>query len=282
VTPTGTPIPTPAAGIGVPLYLTMAASVREYAQGATGAATPIINISGSNTTLAGVRGVALDTEGNVYVANYTIGTVTQFAAGANGNSTPVTTLNVPGYPYGVALDGNNNLYVTNWYAEVGSPFVRVYSAGASGSAAPFAAITDATDPASCSGSPPCYNQPAGVAVDNQGNVWVSFIAGNDSGSSLGAVAEYPPGSNGKVTPLRVIIGSNTGLHQPYGIAIDSSSNIWAVNETGSIVEFAASATGNAAPINTISGSNTLLNQNWAIVLLLTHIPICAIFESWKH
>ncbi len=269
-TPTPTSVPTPAAGIGVPLYLAMATSVREYAQGASGTATPIINISGSNTGLGGVRGVAFDTQGNVYVANIGIGTVTQFVAGANDNSTPVTTLNVPGDPYGVALDGNNNLYVTNWEAEVGSPFVRVYSAGASGSAAPFATITDATipDPSGCTGSPPCYQQPAGLVVDNQGNVWVSFIASAVSGSgSTGAVAEYPPGSNGTVTPLGVIIGSNTGLQQPYGIAIDSSGNIWASNLSGTILEFAAGATGNATPINTISGSNTLLNQNWGGLVL---------------
>ena len=64
-------------------------SVTVYAEGATGDATPIQDISGSNTGLNLPNDVAVDASGNIYVANYVGNSVTVYAAGATGNVAPI-------------------------------------------------------------------------------------------------------------------------------------------------------------------------------------------------
>ena len=68
------------------------AGVTVYAEGATGDATPIQDISGSNTGLDFPNDVAVDASGNIYVANggnaYS-NSVTVYAAGATGNVAPI-------------------------------------------------------------------------------------------------------------------------------------------------------------------------------------------------
>lgn len=69
---------------------------------------------------------------------------------------------------------------------------------------------------------------------------------------------FAAGANGNVAPFRRIQGQATGLNTPYGIALDSSRNIYVANYVyiGSVTVFAVGAHGNVAPIQTISGSNT--------------------------
>lgn len=67
-------------------------SVTVYAAGAHGNVRPIRTIKGAATKLNGAAGIALDSAGNTYVAsNEHVGDslVTVYAAGANGNTTPV-------------------------------------------------------------------------------------------------------------------------------------------------------------------------------------------------
>lgn len=64
-------------------------SIVEFQGGSSGGTTPLRTISGAATGLSGVGGVALDSAGNLYVANSTggggSGSVTVFAPGAGGN-----------------------------------------------------------------------------------------------------------------------------------------------------------------------------------------------------
>jgi sugar lactone lactonase YvrE len=97
------------------------ASVTVYAAGATGNATPVATISGSNTLLTYSHAVALDSAGRIYVVNGSCGSnpnsVTVYAAGATGNVAPIavitgsnTTLSDPN---GISLDAAGNIYVGN-------------------------------------------------------------------------------------------------------------------------------------------------------------------------
>ncbi|MGC2649528.1 MAG: hypothetical protein WA304_01865 [Candidatus Cybelea sp.] len=71
---------------------------------------------------------------------------------------------------------------------------------------------------------------------------------------------FAPNANGNVRPVRVISGNRTLLGAPWGITLDSSSNIWVTNESSSsITAYAANATGNAVPERAIFGSLTQLN-----------------------
>ena len=68
-----------------------------YAPGANGNATPIANISGSNTKLSGPDGLVLDAAGNIHVGGHGPpgGAVAEFATHANGNVAPVAYINGP-------------------------------------------------------------------------------------------------------------------------------------------------------------------------------------------
>src|SRR5438034_700103 len=117
-------------------------SVAAYAPGASGDATPIDTIAGSNTGLNAGGALALDSAGNLYVANYYGSSITVYAPGANGNATPSTTIAGSNtglsWPWGIARDAAGNLYVVNSWSSSGSTSITVYAAGASGNATPSA------------------------------------------------------------------------------------------------------------------------------------------------
>ncbi len=69
------------------------------------------------------------------------------------------------------------------------------------------------------------------------------------------------GMSRRFEPLRVV---DPQMHDPRGIALDASGNIYVTNQCcsrkqTSVKIYAAGARGNAVPINIISGPNTGLN-----------------------
>jgi sugar lactone lactonase YvrE len=87
------------------------------------------------------------------------------------------------------------------------------------------------------------NHPNGIAVDGAGNVWLANYEGNTLTELQGANGAGP----GQPLSPSSGYGVNAGLQLPYGIAIDSSGNIWASNYGAStITEFI----GAAAPVKT--------------------------------
>jgi hypothetical protein len=70
-------------------------SLTVYAPGASGNATPIQDITGSNTDFGLPDDLAVDTSGNMYVTDSeaTVGpAVLEFASGATGNVSPIATI----------------------------------------------------------------------------------------------------------------------------------------------------------------------------------------------
>jgi len=84
---------------------------------------------------------------------------------------------------------------------------------------------------------------------------------NRGGNSITA---YDSSAMGNATPTIAIVGSNTRLNQPSGVAVDAGGRLYVSTHTDSIVVYAAGATGNATPTATITGSNTGLSQPQAI------------------
>ena len=74
-----------------------------------------------------------------------------------------------------------------------------------------------------------------------------------------------------MAPTRVISGSNTGLGDPTGVALDSAGNLYVSNPgphkpSVSIKIYAAGANGNIAPTRTIVGKSTQLQQPMYVAL----------------
>jgi serine/threonine-protein kinase len=140
------------------------------------------------------RGVAVDKDGNVYVADNK-----QVMKLAAASATP-TQLNFGGLnsPGGVAVDTAGNVYVADRHNR------RVLRLAADGSAAnplPF----------------PGLNSPIAVAVDNSGAV---YVADNTSRKVLKLSAGAPAGAD---LP-------STGLEDPVGVAVDHAGTVYVADD----------------------------------------------------
>jgi sugar lactone lactonase YvrE len=162
----------------------------------------------------------------------------------SGTSTELTT---GGFliPFSIAVDSSGNIYVA--VPDSANSAVNIYPAGSNGDVAPIATIA---------GPNTGLDEPRGIALDSGGNIYVTNFLGH-------TVTVYPPGSNGNVTPVATIerggptpTGDNA-LDNPWGIALDSSGNIYvAGNHVISV--FPAGSNGITSPIANIVGPKTRL------------------------
>jgi ribosomal protein S11 len=179
-------------------------------------------------------GVVVDSDGNVYVAdtfNNTIrkitsaGAVTTLAGSAGPSGTNDGTGSAARFylPVGVAVDTIGNVYV----ADSGNDTIRkITSVGAVTTLAGSARQQGTNDGP---GSAARFNNPTGVAVDTNGNVYVAD-SDNDTIRQV-----TPVGTNWVVTTLAGIAktpgtkdgtGSAARFNLPKGVAVDRANNLY--------------------------------------------------------
>lgn len=168
-------------------------SVTIYAPGYKGNVKPTAEIEGLRTKLCRPYGVALDSDGNIYVVNQgpfggsEEGSITVYAAGSNGNVAP--TQRIMGSmtqlysPVAIAVDQQRNVYVSE------SGAITVYKAGATGNVSPIQEIAGALTKLYY-----CY----GLAVDANQNIYATNYAAAD------IITVYSAGATGNVPPVRTI------------------------------------------------------------------------------
>ena len=136
--------------------------------------------------------VAVDSAGNVYIADRLNNAIKKWAAADNSVSTLVSSgLNIPAV---LALDGASNVYIVDdvnnaikeWLA-ASNVVITLVSSG--------------------------LNQPCGVAVDGLGNVYISDTFNH-------AVKEWVAASNTVTTLV------TSGLSYPIGVAVDGLGNVY--------------------------------------------------------
>ncbi len=160
-------------------------SIRKVTSG--GVVTTLAGLAGSSGSADGTgsaarfdspRGVAVDSSGNVYVAdfyNHTIrkvtgaGVVTTLAglAGSSGSTNGTGSAARFNHPQDVAVDSSGNLYVADYF---NSTIRKVTPAGVVSTLAGSAGNHDSVDG---TGSAARFYLPWGVAVDSSGNVYVT-------------------------------------------------------------------------------------------------------------
>jgi len=186
------------------------------------------------------QGVAVDTNGNVYVGDTVNNTIRKLApvgtnwvvttiagtagfAGAGDGTNNSARFNYPG---GVVVDIAGNVYVADTdnhtirkLTPVGTNWVVTTLAGAGG----YLGSMDDTNSAAR------FNNPQGVAVDNAGNLYVGDT-GNNTIRKL-----TPAGTNWVVTTLAGTAGvtgtadgtnSTAQFHTPFGVAVDTNGNVY--------------------------------------------------------
>ena len=187
--------------------------------------------TGSAARFRWPNGVALDSTGNVYVAdtwNHTIrkttpdGVVSTVAGLAyKRGSADGTGVNARfAFPFGVALDSAGNVYVAD------SDNATIRKITPDGVVSTLAGLAGGYGRADGTGSVARFNSPAGVALDSAGNVYVA-----DSGANT--IRKVTPG--GVVTTLAGLAGSQGSVDgtasdarfaEPRGITVDSASNVY--------------------------------------------------------
>jgi kumamolisin len=188
------------------------------------------NGNGTSARFDFPAGIAVDSGGNIYVADSNnnlirkitpAGNVATLAgSGAAGSTNGNGTAASFSFPAAVAVDSGGNVYV----ADAGNNVIRkITPAGVVttlAGQAPYAGINDGT------GNIARFNYPSGIAVDTSGNVYVTDTNNNTIRKVTAA---------GVVTTLLGqpgIEGSNDGVgnvaqfNQPYGLVLDSSGNIY--------------------------------------------------------
>jgi len=188
----------------------------------------------SSAQVSSPWGVAVDGAGNLYIAdsnNHRIrkvsssGIIITVAGGGagifSGDGGPATSAAIS-LPYGVAVDGTGNLCIADFFnhrIRKVSPSGIITTAAGSGAGGPAGDGGPATNAQ-------LFN-PAGVAVDGSGNLYVADSSSNrirrvtPSGIITTVAGTGAGGFSGDGGPA-----ISAQLYSPYGVAVDSSGNIY--------------------------------------------------------
>lgn len=187
--------------------------------------TDTANAAASQT--ANLRGVAVDSDGNVYSAGtwtsggWAIGTITKHNSGGTllWQRALKTVNNFGVFPTGIALDSSNNVYIAGSFNNSSNTyniaFLTKYNT--SGTIQWQRSISSASTATSISS----------IATDSSANVYVTGTFRNASNGTNAFIAKY--NTSGTIQWQRSLADSNSAASQsdlPYGITTDSSGNVY--------------------------------------------------------
>jgi hypothetical protein len=238
-----------------------------FAANSNGNVSPNLAISGSETGLKYPTGLALDSAGNLYVANSECSgstcegeaSIEEFAAGANGNVPPLRVISGRKadliQPQGIAIASNGEIYVS----DVGKSPARglhnrgkidVFSRSASGDVLPIRTIIGPRTRLRVT--------PEGLAVSRYGaytGMWNKAL-----------IERFSLKANGDARPTAAIAGSNTDLEPAVdGVTAATDGSVYVVDrghggsQLPEVLQFSGLDRGDMKPLTDISGADTRLD-----------------------
>jgi hypothetical protein len=175
--------------------------------------------------------IAADTNGEIYVANTDISSVTVYNGSGNVVSPALGVgAGLAAGQNAVALDANHGF----WLSTNNQDVAHFSSTGT--------LLVNAL----------CCSESLGIATDSAGDVWIADYLGGSN--SRGAVAEAVTDSSGNTSvPISSLVTG--GIDYPVAVAVDAAQNVWFANHiNGSITELAG--INNTLPVSTALSPST--------------------------
>jgi sugar lactone lactonase YvrE len=204
--------------------------------------------AGTAASFTSPEGVAVDTSGNVYVADSgdnkirmvtSAGVVTSLAGDGDyttsGSADGTGTAALFDEPEGIAVDASGNLYVADM---VNDTIRKITSEGVVTTFAGTAGIGGSVDG---TGTAALFYGPEGIAVDASGNVYVADTYNSTIRkiTSEGVVTTFAgtAGTHGSTDGA----GAAASFYQPEGIAVDASNNLYVADTYNCAIRMITSA-----------------------------------------
>jgi sugar lactone lactonase YvrE len=165
-------------------------------------------VGGSGSTASGSSALAIDASGNVWIANKSINSVSEwnsFGASYSPNTSGIASGLTSGgiyAPTAIAVDPSGYVWVVNGNGTL----TKLDTTGTADTNSPFSGGGLSTG--------------AGIAIDGLGNIWVT-----NSGSP-GSISKF----NTRGIPQSPTTGYTDGIADPSVIATDASGNVWVYNQ----------------------------------------------------
>jgi sugar lactone lactonase YvrE len=213
---------------------------------------------------SGVGGVAIDSAGDLYVAdsgNYTIrkvsaaGIVSTLAgvAGTRGEVDGTGSAALLYDPQNLALDSAGNIYVSDGMGDV----IRMITPA--GVVTTLAGMPKTAGSADGTGGAAQFNDPTGITVDASGNVYVADYGNNTIRKiAPGGVVTTLAGTAG-VTGSAGGSGGSASFNGPAGVGADSSGNIYVADSGNDLIRvvnpagFVSAVAGAAGDADSVDG-----------------------------
>jgi trimeric autotransporter adhesin len=189
----------------------------------------------TSASLSGPTGVALDSAGNLYIADtynervrevsVSGGTITTIAGngGTGFSGDGAATSESLYFPAAVAVDSNGNVYI----ADAGNNRIREVSSGTMNTVAGDAAVGFSGDGVAATST--SLNGPQGVAVDSAGNFYIADIFNNRIRKVSGGIITTVAGDGVRGFSGDGGAAMSAELNYPYGVAVDSAGNIYLID-----------------------------------------------------
>lgn len=198
--------------------------------------TGTANGTGTSAQFSYPSGVAIDSTGNIYIADFNNDTIREITpggvvttpygqAGVPGSTNATGTAALFNTPNSVAIDSSGNLYV----ADSGNSVIRKIDT--TGAVSTLAGRAGHTGSANGQGATARFNNPQGVAVDASGNVYVADT-GNETvrkitiSPTTGAVSVSTIAGTAGNVGYADGLGGAAIFNGPASVAVDSTGNVY--------------------------------------------------------
>ncbi len=209
------------------------------------------NGTGNSATFNSPNSVAIDGSNNLYVADSLNNVIRKISGSSVTTLAGGTGLNSP---EGVAVDAAGVVYV----ADTGNNVIRKITPGGSSTVlAGQVGVAGYSDGAATSVAQ--FNNPVGIAVDGNGNVYVAdmnnSVVRKISGGQVSTVAGQQ-GDSGYLDGL----GANALFNAPIGVAVDGSNNVYIADSQVPIIGSTAAGNDSVRKLSSTGVVSTLAGQ----------------------